>query len=134
MEYFVGSALTMVAVYVSFKMMQRRIPERVLRRSVHSQSYFYDVIKVTLPIMEMLQPRRKRVSQSTKEQAKHTLRILVVDNEAYWIKNHAVYSSQIIDGILDEESTKVVDIMGMDKVELDKMVFIIDKLTEGTQE
>jgi hypothetical protein len=133
MEYFIGSALTIVAVYVSFRMMQKVIPKRVVRRSVHSQSYFYDVIKATLPIMEMLKPRRKRVSQSTKEQAKNTLRILVVDSQAYWIKNHAVYSSEIIDGMIDEESTKVVDIMGMDKVELDKMIFIIDKLTEGAE-
>lgn len=133
MEYFIGSALTMVAVYVSYRMMQKSIPKRILKRSVHSQSYFYDVIKETLPIMEMLKPRRKRVSQSTKEQSKNILRVMVVDNEAYWIKDNAVYSSIIVDGIVDEESTKVVDIMGMDKVELDKMIFIIDKLTEGAQ-
>jgi hypothetical protein len=30
------------------------------------------------------------------------------------------------------DSVKPVDIMGMDAVELEKMIFIIEKLTEGT--
>ena len=39
--------------------------------------------------------------------------------------------SEIIDGNVDKINAKVVDTMGMSKVELDKMLFIIDQLRKG---
>jgi hypothetical protein len=57
-----------------------------------------------------------------------------MDDKAYWIKNNTVFVSEIIDGDLSsisESTAKVVDMMALDKVELDKMVFIVETLTEG---
>jgi len=53
------------------------------------------------------------------------------NRNAYWIKDNTVYSADILDGIIQEDSTKKVDIMSMDKVQLDEMIYIIDMLTEG---
>jgi hypothetical protein len=36
----------------------------------------------------------------------------------------------MIDGNVDKETTRVVDTMTMNKVQLDKMIFIIDRLRE----
>lgn len=57
--------------------------------------------------------------------------MLTTETQAYWIKNNTVYVAEIENGIVLNETTKVVDIMGMDKVQLDEMMFIIEKLTEG---
>jgi hypothetical protein len=35
------------------------------------------------------------------------------------------------EGYVDKETTRRVDTMGMDKVELDKMLFIMDQLRDG---
>lgn len=59
------------------------------------------------------------------------VRMLTTETQAYWIKNNTVYVAEIENGIVLNETTKVVDIMGMDKVQLDEMMFIIEKLTEG---
>ena len=39
-------------------------------------------------------------------------------------------TANIIDGNIDQNSTKGVDTMGVDKVELNKLSMIVDKLTE----
>lgn len=121
-------------MYFSYRIFSDKMPNKIIRRSVHSQSYFYDVVKIALPIIDMLKPKPEKVSQSFKEQKKHTLRILTLGDRAYWIKDNAVHEAAIVDGHIDGESTKVLDTTAMDDVELKKMIFIVDKLTEGTQE
>lgn len=70
-------------------------------------------------------------TQSFEYEAKNKLRVFIAEDKAYWIKNNAFYESSVVDGMIDESTTKVVDTMGMNKVELDKMIFIVQQLTEG---
>jgi hypothetical protein len=97
-----------------------------------SQAYTYNLIKPALPVLELLAEPDKLVTQSSKHEESKLTRVLVLENTAYWITNNQVYYANISEDKIDMESTSVVDTMGMDKVELDKMIFIIDKLTEGT--
>jgi flagellar hook-basal body complex protein FliE len=97
-----------------------------------SQAYVYNLIKPAMPILEMLSEPSKVETQSLKHEESKFTRVLVLEDSAYWISNNQVYSAKITEDRIDGESTAIVDIMGMDKVELDKMIFIIDKLTEGT--
>ena len=59
------------------------------------------------------------------------MRVMFLEDKAYWIKDNAFFTANVFDGIIDEESTSRVDIMGMDDVQLKEMSFIVDKLTEG---
>lgn len=60
------------------------------------------------------------------------LRVAIIDNLAYWISDNAVFVAGINeDGFIDKESARPIDTMGMDKVELDKIGFIVERLTEG---
>ncbi len=77
-------------------------------------------------------PQKKLVSQATKLYDKTHLRIIIFNDSAYWIKDNVFYTAEVVDGNVDEASAKVVDTMTMDKVQLDTMAFIVDKLTEGT--
>jgi hypothetical protein len=70
-------------------------------------------------------------TQSRKILEKSQIRIIFSDNRAYWIKNNMFLQADLVDGEVDDSTTKVVDTMTMDKVELDKMIFIVQKLTEG---
>lgn len=70
-------------------------------------------------------------SQSMKHFDSVHLRILIVDNKAYWITNNAVFTAEVIDGQVEKETTREVDTMGMDNVQLKQMMFIVEKLKEG---
>ena len=57
-----------------------------------------------------------------------------MDNQAYWIKDSIFYMADMSnDGGVDKDTTRRVDTMTMDKVQLKKMMFIIEKLTEGLE-
>ena len=119
---------------IAYKMFSTKIPNKIVNRSVHSQSYFYDVVKVAMPIIDMLKGKPKINSQATKHRDKNVFRILALGNRAYWIRDNAVYEAEIVDGHIDKESAKVVDMSHIDDVELKKMIYVVEKLTEGSQQ
>ena len=70
-------------------------------------------------------------TQSTDYFDKHHPRILVVENEGYWIKDNAVYRAEFNGDGIDEDTAVKLDTMTMNDVELKKLIFIIEQLTKG---
>lgn len=70
-------------------------------------------------------------TQSSKDYRKQWSKVIISGNLAYWIENNAVYSAKYDGKAIVSETKKTVDMMGMDKVELNKMILIVEKLTEG---
>lgn len=96
----------------------------------HTQAALFEMTKTTDKTLELLSPKLN--TQATKYQNSNLLRIIFVDKQAYWIKESVFYTADLDDfGFIDAESTRAVDTMTMDKVQLDKMSFIVEKLTEG---
>lgn len=134
MEYFVGAVFTFIVMLVSYRLFSAKMPNKIVNRSVHSQSYFYDVVKAAMPIIDMLKGKPKLETQAAKHHEKNIIRVLALGNSAYWIKDNAVYEAEIVDGYIDKESAKVVDMTHIDDVELKKMIYVVEKLTDGSQQ
>jgi hypothetical protein len=62
------------------------------------------------------------------------VRVIIVDGQAYWIKDNIFYNAPLINNLVDKESAQRVDTTHMDKVQLDQMLFILDKLREGVSD
>jgi hypothetical protein len=75
-----------------------------------------------------------RKSQSKIRQEKENVRVIIVENEAYWIKDNGFYTAPMVDNLISKDSAIQVDTSTMDKVQLDKMLFIMDKLREGIED
>lgn len=99
------------------------------KRIMYTQSHIHSVVSPFLPLKHNIKKTRK--SQSFKHESEHNVRVIIMDQKAYWIKNNTFFVASMLDGMVDQDSTSIVDTMGMDKVQLDKMMFIIDKLREG---
>lgn len=70
-------------------------------------------------------------SQSKVHYDKTNIKVIIFDNSAYWIKDNIFYKAPLVNQLIDKESAEQVDTIHMDKVQLDKMLFIMDKLREG---
>ena len=70
-------------------------------------------------------------TQSKIHHEKTNVKVIILDNQAYWIKNNIFYKAPLVDQLIDKDSAEEVDTISMDKVQLDKMLFIMDKLREG---
>ena len=128
MEYFVGALITLIVMVTTSKMFVSKIPAPKQTVSFTQSRLF----EMTMDAVEFhFAPKKIKKTQSSDFFAKTSTRILYMDSHAYWIKDNAFYVANVVDGEVQKDLAEKVDIMSMDKVELDKMIFIIEKLTEG---
>lgn len=127
MEYFAGSIVTLVTMYIVAKLVNH--PKNNIKsvKTNFSQSRQYEL---TADFMPMPAPKPV-VSQSGKHNQSQYTRIFFIGDDAYWIEDNRVYTAKFIDGIIDQENKKTVDMTTIDKVELEKMIFVVERLTEG---
>jgi hypothetical protein len=131
MEFFLGSIFTFFLLTVVRAMFIRSNLDKKysIRPISYTQSHIHSLISQS--IAQQLMPPEPLETQARALLAKNSLRVVFADNTAYWIKDNQFFQANVINGQIDNSTTKVVDTMGMSKVELDKMFFIVQKLTEG---
>jgi hypothetical protein len=127
MEYFAGSIVTLVTMYIVAKLVNH--PKNNLRsvRTRFSQSRQHELVSDFIPI----EPKKPKPTQSMKHEQSQYIRIFFIGDDAYWIEDQRVYTAKFANGIVDKENKKTVDMTAIDKVELDKMIFVVERLTEG---
>jgi hypothetical protein len=130
MEYLLGSLLTVLTIAIANKVVSKKIAIYKPSNIIYTQSVVHEVLSPFIPTNGELSFKVLK-TQATDHRRKTTMKVLFVEDKAYWIKDNTFYSANLIDGFVDEESTKKVDTMGMDKVQLREMSFIVEKLTEG---
>ena len=129
MEYFLGSAITMVAMFFTTRLVSSRIPKVKDNPFRYSQSHIHTLIMPLVP--DLKNYKKKVVSQSSKHEDRVNIRVVIFDNKAYFVKDGTFYSADMNGDMIDSSSASSVDTMGMDKIQLDKMLFIMDQLRDG---
>ena len=94
-----------------------------------SQSYIEELLNKK--IIEQFLPMPQKKTQSLEHSHSKEVRVIVIEGEAYWIINQTLYVANIVNGVVDNETTRRVDTMTMNDVQLEKTQFIVQKLTEG---
>jgi hypothetical protein len=129
MEYAIGSLIALAIIVVGNKILKPYAKD--LNRSVirYSQSHVYSLIA---PVLDYVPKDRIKINtQSSKFVEDSYIRVVIVESSAYWIKDQALYTADVSEGAVDKSTTRRVDTMAMDKVQLDKTLFIVEKLREG---
>lgn len=130
MDFIFGSLTTLLAIWLVlryFNMLDSKAKE--IKRYKFSQSSVYEMIKPLLPD-DFFNPKPKKTQSYIHEQ-RTNVRVIILDGMAYWIKDNKIYEAYMNEGGIDKDSARVVDTMSMDKVQLDKITFIVDTLREG---
>lgn len=129
MEYFVGAAITMIVYIITNRIVRKDFQEDpdVLKMS-YNQSHIYEM---TAPYLDLLPPMEEFVKRQSSNFLKNSyMKVMVVKNKAYWIKDNTFYVTDVVEGEVVKENAKQVDTMAMDKVELKEIMFIVEKLRE----
>jgi len=128
LEYLIGSMITAMSIMLTYKWSMRNLISKKGIKIFASQSR-------TAELMKSIFMKEESFPAATTQSMKHfdsiNLRILVIEQEAYWIKNNAVFVAKIINGEIEKDTAVEVDTMAMDKVQLNKIMFIVEKLKEG---
>lgn len=131
MSYFLGSFVTFLLIFFTLVILKSYEKENPIPLIKASQSYTYVILKNL--IAEVAKPQKRKATQATKHDDKTNVRVILLDKHAYWIKDNSFYMADLGPEGIDSKSTQIVDTMGMDKVQLDKMLFIIDQLRDGKE-
>jgi hypothetical protein len=133
MEYLVGFWLALTTLSViswSFSKRKYENSDQKFAPIRYSQSHVHNLVSPLLPPISSF--KKVVVSQSTKHESNTNIKVIIMDNSAYWIKDNTFYVAEMDDnGTVNKETTRQVDTMDMSKVQLDQMLFIMDRLREG---
>lgn len=131
MEYFAGSLITLLTVYIVNRLISKQIAEKKNTVVRYSQSHVYRLANdiVFGPVNAV-----KKLTQSKKYIQESHIKVVVSENKAYWIKDHQFFVADVVNGNVDNDSTKQVDTMSMNDVELKKMLIIVETLREGNSD
>jgi hypothetical protein len=129
MEFLLGFVMAIVAIFMLRIFAIKTLSQNPQMKITYRQSHIYEIIKDFLPDSLFLDKQRN--TQSTAHQKSMYTRVVFVGNEAYWIKNNALFVADMEEGIVAEETTRRVDTIGMDKVQLEKVIHIVEALAEG---
>lgn len=127
MEYILGSLVTLMAVIVINRINKKAVSKNKVNFEI-TQSYLFRLLSEYNDRMMEESPLPE--TQSYKHMKNQYVRIMIVENEAYWIKDNQLYVANFEDGNIDSESTREVDTMDMSPVELEKTMFIVETLSE----
>lgn len=128
MDFLIGAVVTIIVYAISQKIVFRKINLESVGSINYSQSHIYDLMRPFLDFAELVEPETPKQSSNYLKNA--YLKVMVVSNKAYWIKNNALYVADVTEGEVQKETTKEVDTMSMSRVELNEMIFIVEKLRE----
>jgi len=128
MEYLLVIGLTLLSYWSIIKISNKR-RMIFLNKNKYRQSSIYEMVKDVVPKQRFDKP--KVITQSQRHIQKNMLRVVIADGSAYWILNNVFYTANAINGRVDEETIKPIDIENMPTKELDKMLSILDDLKQG---
>lgn len=95
----------------------------------YSQSATFEKTRQFMPKTTNKKP--KIVSQAMKHVENHMVKIIVVENKAYWVKDNIFYMADTNNGKIIGETAEPIDTANMSKKDIDKMLFILDNLGKG---
>ncbi len=99
---------------------------------VYTQSDIHMIVKHFVPKDLFDEP--KRPSQATKHLKNNSVRVLMIEDHAYWVHNNMFYVADLADGLVNPETVRPVDTNNMSNRDIDKMLFILDSLKNGNSD
>jgi hypothetical protein len=133
MLYDIAQYVSIVALtfYFSYSIIRynSKIKSRGIKMVLGSQSVIYNKTKMFNPPMTKIE----MFTQSKRHIQKNILSVMVIDNYAYWVKDNIFFVADTDRGNVLHDTARQVDTSNMSKADIDKMMFILDKLKESQQ-
>lgn len=132
MDYLMGAVGTLITIWFISYRLNAATQKIKIRPPLYTQSQTFELTRYSggyyhgFDIQDIMLK-----TQATEYFDKRHTRVVVYEDKAYWILNNKLYSAEFDGEEVLKDSTQEVDTMGMDRVELDQVVFIVDLLTEG---
>jgi hypothetical protein len=131
MEYLFGSLVTLLTLFIAARKFNSSKTMNLKVRVKYNQTRAFELerpLDILGDMVEMITSRK--VSQTSKFEDSLNIKVVISDNEAYWISDNIFYVADVRDKMVIQESARKVDTMTMDDVQLKKISEIVEILRE----
>lgn len=128
MEYLAAFGLTLLLFWFIIVINNKQYKKQ-FDKIKYRQSDIHNNTRFLIP-----KNNKKKLSQLDKHMSDNVIKIIVVDNKAYWVVDNMFYTADINNGEVVSETTKQVNTLEMSKDDIDKMLFILDNLGRGNDD
>jgi hypothetical protein len=122
--------LTLIVSWTILKVIKNR-SKKVFSRTLYRQSDMHRMLKYFFSLE--IANNEKRPSQLTKRIEKDMIKVIVMENQAYWVSDNTFYVAKAFEGEVLPNTAEPVDIENMSRKDIDKMLFILDNLKNGKE-
>lgn len=131
MTYILAIGLTLLCISSIIIIAVKR-SKKYFIKVVYTQSDIHQIVKNFIPkdLFEMPKP----LSQARKHIRSNTVKVLIIEDQAYWVHNNMFYVADTVEGLVSPETVRPVDTNNMSKRDIDKMLFILDSLKNGNSD
>ena len=130
MQELIAAGLTLPFVWVILKLMRKRARKR-FSKTLYRQSDVHKLLKYFFSIR--LLNEEEPISQLKKRKEKNMTKVIFVDNQAYWVSENTFFVAESINGEIQSQTARPVNTNGLSKIDLNKMLFILDSLKNGSK-
>jgi len=130
MQELIAAGLTLPFVWVILKLMRKRARKK-FSKTLYRQSDIHKLLKYFFSIR--LPNNEGPSSQLTKRKEKNMTKVIFVDNQAYWVSENTFFVAESINGEIQRQTARPVNTNGLSKIDLNKMLFILDSLKNGSK-
>lgn len=130
MQELIAVGLTLPFVWVILKLMRKKARKK-FSKTLYRQSDIHKLLKYFFSIR--LPNNEGPSSQLTKRKEKNMTKVIFVDNQAYWVSENTFFVAESINGEIQSQTARPVNTNGLSKIDLNKMLFILDSLKNGSK-
>jgi len=130
MQELIAIILTLPIVWAIIKVIKKKT-RKSFSKTLYRQSDIHRLLKYFFSI-ELLN-NKESFSQLTKHKEKGMIKVIFLDNQAYWVSDNTFYVAEAVNGEIQKHTVKPINTNGLSKKDLDKMLSILDSLKNGNK-
>lgn len=127
MDFILPLILT-VLTFLFVIIVLRKTEKIFLKQKKYSQTEIHNTFK---KYHDIKKETEKKESQLSNRVDNNSINVVILEDKAYWVTNNIFYNADFVNGKVSTETIKPIDTSNLSKLEVDKMLFILDKLGDG---
>ena len=128
MEYIITIGLTLI-VFCSIIIVIDRKSKNFYGKKVYRQSDMHNMLK--LFFTNDIYDNKKTSSQMIKRIEEASMKVVILQNKAYWVIDNVFYVGDAENGIVKPDTGVPLDTSNMSAKDIDKLLFILDNIKGG---
>ena len=139
-KYLPYAGLTIISIcsiiYIVGKRINNIVSKNVMPKLKQRQSTVHNIVKNVLPTNQEIikniigsREKLKQTKQSMQNYNAESIKVIVIENKAYWIQDNTFYETVLTeDGEIDQSFAKPVDTSNLDVEAVNGLMKIVDNL------